>query len=217
MAGKKWRRVTLSFDPEHDKAITKLRRELFPFAPESIGLREILLQIASGCGNALQSAAEIHGLRVVPLGEWEAMSKARAIPEGIDLEKKEEEGKKKKKREVRLAPLAISEEVIGYLNEQAGSGQRPSAKSHRRLIQARMDDGATVEDLKTVIRKKCAEWKGTDMAGNLKPSCLFGASNFEGYLGQPEVNGRRSKARTHVERMAEAQEQGEWTWDGVVK
>jgi len=108
-------------------------------------------------------------------------------------EKKEEKTKKKKeKKGTRLAPLPVSEDVIGYLNEQAGSNQRPNAEAHRALIQARLDSGATVDDLKTVIRKKCAEWAGTGLAGNLKPSCLFRASNFDGYLGQPESTGQRS-------------------------
>lgn len=130
---------------------------------------------------------------------------------------KEEEKKSKKKKEKKngLAPLPVSEEVIGYLNEQAGTSFQPDADAHRKLIQARMNDGATVDDLKTVIRKKCAEWKGGKMQTNLKPSTLFRASNFEGYLGQLEPGKVSYGKKNHVQRMTEAQDQGEWSWDGV--
>ena len=127
-------------------------------------------------------------------------AQARTVPE------KEEE--KKKEEEARLAPLSISKEVIGYLNKMAGpsSKQRPAAKSHRKLIQARLNDGATVDDLKTVIRKMCAQWADSKMAGNLKPSCLFRASNFDGYLGQPDAVKGRGPKQSAVESNATQQD-----------
>ena len=40
------------------------------------------------------------------------------------------------------------------------------------------------EDLKAVIDKKVAEWKGTEFEKYLTPETLFRPSNFEKYLNQ---------------------------------
>lgn len=73
--------------------------------------------------------------------------------------------------------------VIDYLNEKAGTAFRSKSKDSRKHIKARFDEGFTVDDFKTVIDKKVAEWKGTDMSKFLRPSTLFGPK-FEGYLNQ---------------------------------
>jgi len=44
-----------------------------------------------------------------------------------------------------------------------------------------VNDGYKLEDFQTVISKKCAEWKGTDMEKYLRPETLFG-TKFESYL-----------------------------------
>lgn len=80
--------------------------------------------------------------------------------------------------------LAECEEVITYLNSKAGTHYR-NVDSNRKLITARMKEGYTVEDFKTVIDKKCDEWKGTDMQQFIRPVTLFQASKFENYLNAP--------------------------------
>ena len=47
-----------------------------------------------------------------------------------------------------------------------------------------MEEGFTVEDFKTVIDKKCADWLTTDFEQYLRPSTLFG-TKFESYLNAP--------------------------------
>lgn len=73
--------------------------------------------------------------------------------------------------------------VIDYLNEKAGTAFKDKSKDSRSHIKARFDDGFTLDDFKTVIDKKVAEWGGTDMAKFLRPSTLFG-TKFESYLNQ---------------------------------
>lgn len=90
-----------------------------------------------------------------------------------DATDKEEEGDIEKER--------IYCPVVAFLNEKTGAKYRASSQSTRRLIDARVNDGFTLEDFKTVISKKCAEWKGTDMEKYLRPETLFG-TKFEGYL-----------------------------------
>lgn len=72
-------------------------------------------------------------------------------------------------------------QICTHLNEKAGTAYRPSSKATQSHINARLSEGFTVEDFYTVIDKKCAEWKGTDMEKYLRPETLFG-SKFEGYL-----------------------------------
>ena len=76
-------------------------------------------------------------------------------------------------------------EVVQALNEETGSHYRPTSKATMRHVLARLREGFTVEDCKEVIRKKSAEWVGTEMAKYLRPETLFGPK-FEGYLNAPE-------------------------------
>lgn len=71
--------------------------------------------------------------------------------------------------------------IIDYLNEKAGTAFKASSRDTQKHINARLAEGFTVEDFKTVIDKKCTEWKGTEWAKYLRPMTLFG-SKFESYL-----------------------------------
>lgn len=74
--------------------------------------------------------------------------------------------------------------IIDYLNSATDSSYRSTTKSNQKKINARLEEGFTVDDFKKVIDKKNAEWKGTDMAKFLRPETLFG-TKFEGYLNAP--------------------------------
>ena len=95
-----------------------------------------------------------------------------------------------------------TENIISFLNSTTGSKYKASTDKTRRLIAARIAEGFTVDDFKTVISKKAKEWQGTDMAQYLRPETLFG-TKFEGYLNQPEAkNNRRSPlSRAEQERQ----------------
>lgn len=76
-------------------------------------------------------------------------------------------------------------EIIAYLNEKAGKNFKPNTRATQRLISARLNEGFTVDDFKTVIDNKVAEWKGdAKMDQYLQPSTLFAPSHFDGYLNQ---------------------------------
>lgn len=75
-----------------------------------------------------------------------------------------------------------ADEIIDYLNLKAGTNYKYS-KASRDCIEPRLKD-FSIDDCKTVIDKKCAEWLYTDMAKYLRPATLFQASKFEGYLNQ---------------------------------
>lgn len=88
--------------------------------------------------------------------------------------------------------LSIYKEIISYLNEMTKSSFRVNNKSTQKLIDARLNEGYSVSDLKLVIKDKTDEWmhkigvpdwqKDKDMTKYLRPSTLFKASKFEEYL-----------------------------------
>jgi predicted phage replisome organizer/uncharacterized phage protein (TIGR02220 family) len=73
--------------------------------------------------------------------------------------------------------------VIEYLNSVCKTNYKTSSKKTKSLIDARVNEGFTLEDFKKVIDIKSAEWLNTDMAKYLRPETLFG-TKFEGYLNQ---------------------------------
>ena len=81
------------------------------------------------------------------------------------------------------------EEIVNHLNLKAGTKYKSNSKNTTKHIKARLNDGYTLEDFKTVIDKKCSEWLNTDMEKYLCPDTLFG-SKFEKYLNQ-KINGTK--------------------------
>jgi uncharacterized phage protein (TIGR02220 family) len=75
-------------------------------------------------------------------------------------------------------------EIIEYLNQKANVSYKASTKKTKSCIHARLTEGFTIDDFKTVIDKKCAEWIGTDFQQYLRPETLFG-TKFESYLNAP--------------------------------
>lgn len=75
-----------------------------------------------------------------------------------------------------------TEEVVDYLNQRAGTHYKATTASTRKLIKARLKEGFTVDEIKLVIDKKCADWlNNKDMSQYLRPETLFGPK-FESYL-----------------------------------
>ncbi len=83
----------------------------------------------------------------------------------------------------------IYSSIVSYLNEKAGTKYKPTTAKTKTAIHARLSDGFTFDDFKTVIDKKCAEWTGTEFEKYLRPETLFG-NKFEGYLNAKVTNGR---------------------------
>ena len=109
---------------------------------------------------------------------------------------KKERNKESKKERIDIYSRERAE-IIGYLNEICGTNYRPNSRTTKGLIQARMNDGYTVDDFKTVIYKKAKQWKNdARMCQYLRPETLFG-SKFEGYLNE-------KAALTFEERLAMA-------------
>lgn len=78
-------------------------------------------------------------------------------------------------------------EIIEYLNERCNTAFKANSKSTQSHINARFSEGYTLDDFKTVIDKKSAEWlSDPKMSKFLRPETLFG-NKFESYLNQPKT------------------------------
>lgn len=95
--------------------------------------------------------------------------------------------------------------VIEYLNQKAETNYRPSSKKTQSLIDARQNEGFTLDNFKTVIDKKVSTWKNDPkMCAFLRPETLFG-NKFEGYLNEkvarpPGGYGQRAYTPEHFEK-----------------
>lgn len=78
-------------------------------------------------------------------------------------------------------------DIIEYLNLKTGSKFKPTTKPYVQAIRSRLKEGYTVNDFKTVIDKKCREWKGTKLEKYLTPKTLFAPSHFDTYLNSNEM------------------------------
>lgn len=81
-------------------------------------------------------------------------------------------------------------EIVDYLNEKANTKYRSSGSKTKSLIKARINEGFSLDDFKTVIEKKAKEWSGTTMEKYLRPETLFG-TKFEGYLNEKQSANQR--------------------------
>lgn len=80
--------------------------------------------------------------------------------------------------------ISLYRDIVEHLNKMTGKNYKASSEKTKKLIHARLKEGFTLEDFKTVIDIKCAEWLHDEkMETYLRPETLFG-TKFEGYLNQ---------------------------------
>ena len=80
---------------------------------------------------------------------------------------------------------------------KTGSQYKHTTKKTRELIRARWNEGFSLNDFKTVIDKKCAEWMGdAKMEKYLMSVTLFG-TKFESYLNQLSVERKDKYQKQH--------------------
>lgn len=90
-------------------------------------------------------------------------------------EKKRREAKERKESAIR---------VINFLNSKTGKNFKP-VDVNIGMITARLLDGATEQDCKSIIARKCREWEADEkMRDYLRPETLFNRTKFAQYQGQ---------------------------------
>lgn len=99
-------------------------------------------------------------------------------------------------------------EVISHLNTALGfegaQGFKATTKNTQSFIRARLKEGFTIEDFKTVIDKKSRQWlNNPEMRKFLRPATLFCAKHFESYLIEIETI-EKSKNEKQRDKIIEA-------------
>lgn len=85
--------------------------------------------------------------------------------------------------------------LLEYLNSKTKQHFR-AVESNLGLLQARLKEGATPEDVRAVIDAKVSEWlEDKAMRQYLRPKTLFNASNFNQYVGQLASNDVKTASR----------------------
>ena len=98
---------------------------------------------------------------------------------------KSNESKSKSKSNKKNIYSPECDAILDYLNQKANTNYR-HVDGNRKLISARLKEGFSVDDCKTVIDKKCEDWIGTEYEQYLRPKTLFG-NKFEGYLNSKVI------------------------------
>lgn len=76
----------------------------------------------------------------------------------------------------------LTDKIIDYLNQKAGTSYKSKTKSTISKINARLNEGYVLSEFEAVIDHKCSEWKYDDRFFKfLRPETLFG-NKFESYL-----------------------------------
>lgn len=107
------------------------------------------------------------------------INKLSGKPDGAD-----DKGRKKKP-ELKADKYAKEiEDVVLYLNEKADKHFLVRNGSTQKLIRARLEEGRSVGDFKTIIDNKVKQWLGTENDKYLRPETLFAAKHFDSYLNE---------------------------------
>ncbi len=94
-------------------------------------------------------------------------------------------------------------EIIDFLNEKINARYKYSSKATQEKIKARLNEGFTVEDFKTVISKKVDDWFNDEkMCRYLRPETLFG-TKFESYLNEKKADKPKTKETYSKEQLSE--------------
>ncbi|MBU6392536.1 MAG: conserved phage C-terminal domain-containing protein [Planctomycetes bacterium] len=114
-----------------------------------------------------------------------------SVVEGSVVEGSVVEGKGEESSVVSGKPTVV-EQVVSHLNTILQTDYKSNGKKTKALIEARLNEGRTLEDFKKVVDIKFAEWNNNPkMHQFLRPETLFGPK-FESYLNQkppPKVMG----------------------------
>lgn len=81
---------------------------------------------------------------------------------------------------------AACSEIIAYLNLKSCSKYSTTAPENLKFVRARLANYSP-DDLRGVVDRKVAAWKGTEWEKFLRPETLFNATKFQGYVNEQDT------------------------------
>lgn len=144
--------------------------------------------------DALDNLGSALGLAVPTIGTERPNGMGLTVPTNTNRLPETTTETTKENSAANAAPEFPWQSVIDYLNEKTGKHFKHT-NTNKGLVMARQHDGFSAEDMQKVIDHQCKLWfNNKDMAQYLRPSTLFRASKFEGYLNavpdEPKHEGR---------------------------
>lgn len=108
-----------------------------------------------------------------------------------------------KKKTLSSSTVPVTE-IIEYLNQKTGKHFTTRSVATKKKINARWNEGHSIDEFKKVIDVKSAEWNGTDAAKWLRPETLFG-TKFEAYLNEQPTGKPAAQQESKSERIKRLQ------------
>jgi len=124
----------------------------------------------------------------------EQLGKQVDVDVDVDVKEEEEVVVEKNKKN---AMANTYKPIIDFLNNKCGTHYRHNTDKTKESINARINEGFTLQDFKIVIEKKADEWTGTKYEKYLRPQTLFG-TKFESYLNQNIVKEKKDSDNGNV-------------------
>jgi uncharacterized phage protein (TIGR02220 family) len=88
----------------------------------------------------------------------------------------------------RAIPFAVeASEILMHLNQTAGSKYRPVEANLKPIRERLKEVEGDVDGVRVMITRQNTKWRGTEMAGFMRPLTLFRPSNFHGYYGARDL------------------------------
>jgi uncharacterized phage protein (TIGR02220 family) len=150
-----------------------LRASCFPLRLDTVSDADVTAWLQDCIKAGLVAAYEVNGKHYLELEDFRQQVRAKAskFPDPLDVD-------------VVMSGKPDEHQVLEYLNEQTGHSYKP-VESNLRLVRARLAEGSTVDECKSVIDAKVSEWASdAKMAQYLRPDTLFNATKFAQYSGQ---------------------------------
>ena len=184
----------------------RLKADIYPYDKVDIDkILETLSKPKTGSGRPYIQRYEINGEKYIQIINWHKhqkphhTEKASTIPPAPPLNTNGDgngDGNgecladklvvKEPLKDVDLTVKDVSISIINDLNEVLSSNYKISTKNTISLISARIAEGYTLDDFKTVHRKMLRVWGADEkMVRYLRPLTLYGPK-FESYLNQKE-------------------------------
>lgn len=169
--------LTISYNKKGKQVVSRVIRVVNKLNEGSKNIKDPIKKTKEGY---LENAEENNTSRIIQDNNTDKSNKGSAQPPHLSAQRKE---------------------VIDYLNKKTGKRFKPNADGNKRVIDPRLKDGYTVDDLKHIIDVKYAQWHGKTFSNGqlgdnyLRPETLFRVSKIEGYLNE-EMPKRKSKEPT---------------------
>lgn len=169
--------LTISYNKKGKQVVSRVIRVVNKLNEGSKNIKDPIKKTKEGY---LENAEENNTSRIIQDNNTDKSNKGSAQPPHLSAQRKE---------------------VIDYLNKKTGKRFKPNADGNKRVIDPRLKDGYTVDDLKHIIDVKYAQWHGKTFSNGqlgdnyLRPETLFRVSKIEGYLNE-EIPKRKSKEPT---------------------